>query len=81
VNSAWNKIRDPALNHLALIVRGADTSRPDLAPQCDGLLAVSSGLSANFPDDHDMLRHGMIIYDALYTWCRLQAQTQRSVAK
>jgi rhodanese-related sulfurtransferase len=63
-------IKDPALDHLAIIVRGADTSRPDLAPQCEGLLALSYGLSANFPDDHEMLRHGMVIYDALYTWSR-----------
>ena len=63
-------IKDPALDYLATIVRGADTSRRDLAPQCDGLHAISLGLSANFPDDHEMLRHGLVIYDALYTWCR-----------
>ena len=69
-------INDPALDHLALIVRGADTSRHDLSPQCAGLFAISLGLSANFPDDHEMLAHGMVIYDALYTWCRsLQAET------
>jgi hypothetical protein len=66
------EIDDPALHHLATIVRGADTSRPDLAPQCEDLLAISHGLSANYPDDHDMLKHGMVIYDALYTWCRSQ---------
>ncbi len=65
-------IHDAALDHLATIVRGADTSRPDLLPQCEGLLAISHGLSANFPDDHEMLKHGMIMYDALYTWCRQQ---------
>ncbi len=70
-------IDDPALDRLATIVRGADTSRPDLTPQCEGLLAMSYGLSANFPDDHDMLRHGMVMYDALYTWCRLQRQAGR----
>jgi hypothetical protein len=69
-------IKDPALDHLATIVRGADTSRHDLAPQCSGLFAISLGLSANFPDDHEMLKHGMVIYDALFTWCRsLQAET------
>jgi rhodanese-related sulfurtransferase len=69
-------IKDPALDHLATIVRGADTSRHDLAAQCGGLFAISLGLSANFPDDHEMLTHGMVIYDALYTWCRaLQAET------
>jgi rhodanese-related sulfurtransferase len=65
-------IKDAALDHLATIVRGADTSRPDLTPQCEGLLAISYGLSANFPDDHEMLKHGMVMYDALYTWCRMQ---------
>lgn len=69
-------IADPPLQHLALIVRGADTSRHDLAPQCGGLFAISLGLSANFADDHEILEHGMVIYDALYTWCRsLQAET------
>src|SRR6266849_610132 len=69
-------IKDPALDHLAEIVRGADTSRHDLTPQCGGLFAISLGLSANFPDDHEMLKHGMVIYDAIYTWCRsLQVET------
>ena len=63
-------LADPALYALAVIVRGADTARLDLAPQCAGLLAISLGLSANFTDDHDMLEHGMHIYDALYAWCR-----------
>ena len=57
---------DPALADLAVIVRGADTGRLDLAPEAAGLLAVSLGLSAMFPDDHEMLRHGMTVYDALY---------------
>jgi rhodanese-related sulfurtransferase len=61
---------DPALAQLAVIVRGADTARLDLAPQAAGLLAVSLGLSRNFPDDHEMLKHGMVMYDALYAWCR-----------
>lgn len=60
---------NPALDKLALIVRAADTGRPDLAPEAAGLLAVSAGLSLNFSDDHEMLRHGMVIYDALYAAC------------
>ena len=63
-------LREPALDKLATIVRGADTSRLDLAPQAPGLLAISQGLSMNFPDDHQMLEHGMVVYDALYAWCR-----------
>jgi rhodanese-related sulfurtransferase len=63
-------IKDPALDALALIVRGADTARLELTPQSPGLLALSLGLSANFADDHAMLEHGMVMYDALYAWCR-----------
>jgi rhodanese-related sulfurtransferase len=69
-------IRDPALDALALIVRGADTARLELTPQSPGLLALSLGLAANFADDHAMLEHGMVMYDAFYAWCRsLQGET------
>jgi rhodanese-related sulfurtransferase len=63
-------IEDGALNDLAVIVRGADTSHPELAPQAPGLLALSLGLSANFDNDHEMLEHGLTMYDAFYAWCR-----------
>ncbi len=64
------RLTDPALDQLATIVRGADTSRLDLAPQSAGLYAISLGLSRCFADDHEMLRHGLVVYDALYAWCR-----------
>ena len=64
------ELHDPALDELAVIVRGADTARLDLAPQAAGLLAISLGLSHNFRDDHEQLAHGMVIYDALYAWSR-----------
>lgn len=63
-------LTEPALVRLAAIVRGADTSRLDLTPESAGLYAMSVGLSALFEDDHEMLRHGMVMYDALYAWCR-----------
>jgi hypothetical protein len=62
-------IEHPALDALALIVRGADTERLELTPQSPGLLAISLGLSAIYADDHTMLDHGMTVYDALYAWC------------
>ncbi|WP_374639442.1 chromate resistance protein ChrB domain-containing protein [Hydrogenophaga sp.] len=69
-------LHDPALQQLATIVRGADTSRLDLAPQSAGLYAVSLGLSQVFKNDHDMLRHGVVVYNALYAWCKTcQAET------
>lgn len=63
-------LNQPALTQLAEIVRGADTSRLELTPQSAGLFAISLGLSANYPDDHEMLKHGLVMYDALYAWCQ-----------
>ena len=63
-------LRDLALDELARIVRGADTDRLEIEPQCAGLLAISLGLSRLFEDDHVQLRHGFVIYDALYAWLR-----------
>ena len=69
-------LSDPALQTLAGIVRGADTSRLDLTPQSAGLYAISLGLSEIFQDDHALLKQGMVVYDALYAWCaRLQGET------
>jgi rhodanese-related sulfurtransferase len=64
------RLQDPALEELALIVRGADTNRLDLAPQAAGLAAVSLGLSINYRNDLEMLEQGMVVYDALYAWCK-----------
>jgi rhodanese-related sulfurtransferase len=63
-------LRTPALDRLARIVRGADTARPDLAPQAAGLLAASLGLSRLHRDDLAQLEAGMGLYDALHLWCR-----------
>lgn len=56
------ELTDHGLLTLAIIVRGADTDRLDLAPQAAGLLAISLGLSRCFSDDHALLQQGMIIY-------------------
>ena len=62
---------EPSLARLALIVRGADTARPDLAPEAAGLHAVSLGLSAmSGDDDHGLLQRGFLVYDALFAWLR-----------
>jgi rhodanese-related sulfurtransferase len=58
------------LLHLANIVRGADTARPDLSPEAPGLLAASLGLSRMYADDLAQLDAGMTLYDAFYRWCR-----------
>lgn len=65
-----HKLDEPALKTIALIVRGADTERHDLASQSSGLWAISAGLSHNSRTDDQMLESGMMIYDALYSWAR-----------
>jgi rhodanese-related sulfurtransferase len=70
---------EPALARVALIVRGADTARPDLAPEAAGLHAISLGLSAaSGDDDHGMLRQGFVMYDALLAWARFAAQERHN---
>lgn len=64
------ELNDHALHELAVIVRGADTARLDLAPQCAGLFSISLGLSYNVRDDHEQLQHGFVVYDALYSWLK-----------
>jgi AraC-like DNA-binding protein len=63
-------LTDPALDRIAAIVRGADTDRPDFAPQAAGLEAIFSGLAYNIKDDQELLQFGLIIYDGLYSWAQ-----------
>lgn len=64
------KIKDHALDTLAVIVRGADTDRHDIASEASGLWAISAGLAYNVKDDYELLEKGMMIYDALYSWAK-----------
>src|SRR5215211_3496090 len=70
--------KDPAILTIAAIVRGADTDRHDLTPQSSGLLAISMGLRDLSPDDHEVLRHGFVIYDALYAWASKRKEETHS---
>jgi hypothetical protein len=67
------KVNDPAIDRLAVIVRGADTGRPDLTPESPGLEAVAEGFrrlaAAEGYDDHETLRREKHLYDALYLFC------------
>lgn len=65
-----HQIMDDAIRRMAVIVRGADTDRFDLAPEAAGLWAISAGLSYNFRDDQEQLDIGMKMYDALYSWAK-----------
>ena len=70
---------EPSLARLALIVRGADTARPDIAPEAAGLHAISLGLSQLAgDDDHGLLQRGFIIYDSLFAWLRFAADERHN---
>jgi hypothetical protein len=66
-------LTDPALLRLAKIVHAADIETElhtdNLAP---GLEAIAVGYSLRYPNDLENLTHQFAVYDALYSWCRLQ---------
>jgi hypothetical protein len=66
-------LRDPALELLALIVRGADTDAKDLAPESSGLEAIAEGFRLSCQDDQAQLTAELPVYDALYAYCRQRA--------
>ncbi len=77
-------LNDPALQIIAVIVRGADTDRHDLAPQASGLWAISAGMAHNTNDDYELLEKGIEVYDALYSWAkyhRNEKHTQQASEK
>ena len=65
-----HQVNDEAILQIAMIVRGADTHRFDIAEQAAGLWAISAGLSYNYKNDHEQLEIGMKLYDALYSWAK-----------
>ena len=73
-----HKLNNPALNQLAIIIRGADTNRFDIAPQAAGLWAISAGLSYNYKNDYEQLEIGMKLYDALYSWSKYVQQERHN---
>jgi hypothetical protein len=68
------ELKDPGLLRLAQIVHSADVAADiDADPIAPGLEALASGYSLRFPDDRENLARQFEVYDALYTWCRMQA--------
>lgn len=66
------QLTDPALQKLALIVRGADTAAKDLAPESRGLEAIADGFRLHYQDDQQQLAAELPVYDALYAYCQQQ---------
>jgi hypothetical protein len=66
-------LKDPALVRMAKIIHAADVATDlDTDPIALGLEAIAVGFSLRFPSDEENLLHQFEVYDALYTWCRLQ---------
>jgi len=65
-------LTDPALERLALIVRGADTAAKDLTPESQGE-AIAEGFRLVYQDDQEQLERELPVYDALYAYCRQHA--------
>lgn len=68
-------LTDPALQRLALIVRGADTNARQLTPESAGLYAIAGGFRLVYQDDHEQLAEESPVYEALYAWCKQQMGT------
>jgi hypothetical protein len=66
------RLDDPALRHLARIVRGADTGDKDLTPESRGLEAIARGFGMVYANDLEQLDAELPVYDALYAWCQTQ---------
>jgi hypothetical protein len=64
------KLGGPALQALALIVRGADTDARTLTPESSGLYAAATGFQAIARDDFDNMARQFPMYDALYAYCQ-----------
>jgi len=69
------KLNDPALQALALIVRGADTDARQLTPESAGLYATATGFQAIAKDDHDNMTKQFPAYDALYAYCQARVRS------
>jgi hypothetical protein len=70
-------LTDPALQRLALIVRGADTAAKDLTPESRGLEAIADGFRRIFDDDQQQLGAESVVYDALYAYCQETTSASR----
>lgn len=74
-------LKDPALEILAPIVRGADTDAKDLTSESRGLDAIAEGFRLVFQNDHELLEREMPVYDALYAYCRAMLDRDKSAIR
>ncbi len=67
------ELQDPALHRMARIIHAADISADmDTDPIARGLEAIAVGYSLRYPNDEENIGRQFEMYDALYSWCRLE---------
>src|SRR4029077_14561755 len=65
---------DPGLALMAAVVHGADVEAGPATPESAGLKALACGFRTLYGDrDHEKLEAQMLMYVALYAWCKQQA--------
>lgn len=73
---------DPALAKVAQVVHAADVDGAlDEVPEARGLKAISWGWRFLYLDDHEAVREGAKLYDALYTWAKVALLQERDAAR
>jgi hypothetical protein len=70
------KIEDPAIEKLAMVVRGADTQNKNLTPESPGLDSIAEGFRLTSKDDYDNMQKQFPVYDALYAYFRSKVNEQ-----
>jgi len=69
------KLSDPALDRLALIVRGADVrGQEHVSPESVGLRAIAHGFALTEVKDEERLARQFPLYDALYQYVRHESE-------
>jgi len=71
-------LTDKALLRMAKVINAADTNRLESDPLAAGFEAIAVGYSLRYPDDQENLDRQFEVYDALYTWCRLDVAASKS---
>jgi hypothetical protein len=72
------KVADSALQHMAMIVRSADTSNKTFANEGFGLEAIADGFRRISKNDFENQQLQFPVYDALYAHCQAKIQNEKN---
>jgi hypothetical protein len=75
------KIQDEVLLEVAKIVRAADIGKPEISPEGAGLDAIMTGISIAAKDDFEAVEKAVLVYDALYNFCKVEKINEKYKAE